>query len=534
MDPVRWISPRISREKLNGVYAPASTGEPDAGLQLGSFRADDEYGERGRSERGGATRPRNEDGGRRRARRNAKGAAEWAAWTGLAGLAEARDGAARGITAQEGECGRSELDAGEPADYDSEIRFAEERAWNRGGNGPVVNVELNEVVRLGIRNRIPNSTWRVFGVGEGTERGQHWKVGGAEEGGIGIVRIGADVLAYGVAYPAKQAGLTSIWGGNCGGPHCPVLRRDTEESSECHGLSPLTKKRTVFKRSTRLIKRPQGKKLGVDVYKPAKTDLAVFAIPPLLKTHLAYTPSPLQAGTAALHKSLHASDATIMSGTFLQSRAGDSSLENVDQEAPVVVELLMKAQTRARIGYRTTGYCIRTEEYRLLLQVLFDLRQWAEDSFRLAGKCLPAIPSWGDDDDLEEYWSLNDFKILAVCFRVEGEHLLYLLDKYHDFIEKKHHDFNRDVSEAAKEFSRARSQSVAPPVPLTFRAPLPATPAHGTSDFETSDEQPRRPFTRDSSVRFGLFAKNNGLPKNNHRMSEILNPMANVFEAPFG
>lgn len=43
-----------------------------------------------------------------------------------------------GTTAQEGECGRSGLDAEEPADYNGGIGFAEERAWKRGGNGPVV------------------------------------------------------------------------------------------------------------------------------------------------------------------------------------------------------------------------------------------------------------------------------------------------------------------------------------------------------------------------------------------------------------
>ncbi|KAJ6587762.1 hypothetical protein B0H10DRAFT_2197803 [Mycena sp. CBHHK59/15] len=244
---------------------------------------------------------------------------------------------------------------------------------------------------------------------------------------------------------------------------------------------------------------------------------------------------------AALHKSLHASDATIMSGTFSRTAGGDPLVARISRtnnqrlsllhnallkglktinkrnllhgkiasrrlfmrvfpnELRLLDQLLMKAQTRAQIGYWTTAYPIETEEYRLLLRVLFYLRQWAEDSFRLA---------------------------------VEVEHFLYLLDKYHNCMEKKPHDFNHDVSEAAEEFSHVQSQSVAPPVPPTFQALLPATPAHCTSGFETSDEPPGCPFTRDSSVRFGLFAKNNRLPKNNCRMSESLNPMANIFEAP--
>ncbi|KAJ7500113.1 hypothetical protein FB451DRAFT_1359047 [Mycena latifolia] len=38
------------------------------------------------------------------------------------------------------------------------------------------------------------------------------------------------------------------------------------------------------------------------------------------------------------------------------------------------------------------------------------------------------------------------------------------------------------------------------------------------------------PLTRDSTIRFANVASNNGLPKNNARMSEILNPMASAFE----
>ncbi|KAJ7183965.1 hypothetical protein C8R46DRAFT_1210104 [Mycena filopes] len=98
-----------------------------------------------------------------------------------------------------------------------------------------------------------------------------------------------------------------------------------------------------------------------------------------------------------------------------------------------------------------SGYRLIIDDYEVLLRVLYNRRLIAEDSFRLVGRRLPKMPSWGNDDDLEEYWSLNDFEILAVCFRADVEHFLYRLDKFHDFSTQKPRDSRHEVMEIAED-----------------------------------------------------------------------------------
>ncbi|KAJ7024232.1 hypothetical protein C8F04DRAFT_1270561 [Mycena alexandri] len=92
---------------------------------------------------------------------------------------------------------------------------------------------------------------------------------------------------------------------------------------------------------------------------------------------------------------------------------------------PDELELLNNVFTQAKMcecyGTFGTGYKVVTNDYEILLRVLFNHRFSAEDPFRLAGKRPPKMPSWGADNDLEEYYTLNDFEILAVCFRAEVE-----------------------------------------------------------------------------------------------------------------
>ncbi|KAJ7165771.1 hypothetical protein C8R46DRAFT_1219558 [Mycena filopes] len=86
---------------------------------------------------------------------------------------------------------------------------------------------------------------------------------------------------------------------------------------------------------------------------------------------------------------------------------------------PEELDLLNNIFTRAQKWewfLTGSGYRLIIDHYKVLLRVLYNLRLMAEDSFHLVGRCLPKMPSWGNDDDLEEYWNVNDFEILAVCF----------------------------------------------------------------------------------------------------------------------
>jgi hypothetical protein len=117
-------------------------------------------------------------------------------------------------------------------------------------------------------------------------------------------------------------------------------------------------------------------------------------------------------------------------------------------ELELLDDLFTRAQARKR-KYDDPGYRLMIEDYQILLRVLFSRKSAAEDSFRMAGKNPPPLPLWGADDDLE-FYSLNDFEILAVCFRAEVENFLYTLDRYHDFLAGKPQDASRGVMHAAE------------------------------------------------------------------------------------
>ncbi|KAJ7148468.1 hypothetical protein C8R43DRAFT_1129106 [Mycena crocata] len=194
--------------------------------------------------------------------------------------------------------------------------------------------------------------------------------------------------------------------------------------------------------------------------------------------------------------------------------------------------LFSHAQTRERKYRLGPGYRLVNDDYQVLLRVLFSRKISAEDSFRLAGKTPPPLPSWAADDDLDGYYSFNDYEILGVCFRAEVENFLYTLDRYHDFRARKPRDSNHEVMQAAKEFSqRSRSGSAAPVLRKVRSSPQVEHGSPHASYRESSAEPPRQPFPRYSSVRLGHSARNNGLPKNNRRLSEILTPMATIFES---
>ncbi|KAJ7097358.1 hypothetical protein C8R44DRAFT_949411 [Mycena epipterygia] len=198
-------------------------------------------------------------------------------------------------------------------------------------------------------------------------------------------------------------------------------------------------------------------------------------------------------------------------------------------ELELLDNLFSYAQTRKMTGFMgTLGYRLVIDDYQVLLRVLFTRKVVAEDSFRMAGKTPPPLPSWGSDDDLDEYYSANDFEILAVCFRAEVENFLYTLDRYYDFVSGRPRDSNHEVMQVAEEYSQRSRSTSAPVVSQSTQSQV----QRAATFIESSNEAPRQPFTRDTSVRFGNFARNNGLPRNNRRMSEILNPMSTIFESP--
>ncbi|KAJ7132459.1 hypothetical protein C8R44DRAFT_871413 [Mycena epipterygia] len=95
-------------------------------------------------------------------------------------------------------------------------------------------------------------------------------------------------------------------------------------------------------------------------------------------------------------------------------------------ELELLDNLFSHVQTRKTRGYMgTLGYRLVIDDYQVLLRILFTRKLAAEDSFRIAGKTPPPLPSWGSDDDLEEYYSPNDFEILA---EAEIYHRICLLD----------------------------------------------------------------------------------------------------------
>ncbi|KAJ7618336.1 hypothetical protein DFH06DRAFT_1298503 [Mycena polygramma] len=119
-----------------------------------------------------------------------------------------------------------------------------------------------------------------------------------------------------------------------------------------------------------------------------------------------------------------------------------------------LLDTLLTEVERLEVFGLDAGYRLVKDQFRFLLRILKRLRALAEDSFVIEGKTPPPLPTWGDDEDVEEVYDQNAFEILGVCFRVEVENFLVLLDKYYDFTEGKPQERHTDLDEAADEFMR--------------------------------------------------------------------------------
>ncbi|KAJ7730524.1 hypothetical protein B0H16DRAFT_1469497 [Mycena metata] len=141
------------------------------------------------------------------------------------------------------------------------------------------------------------------------------------------------------------------------------------------------------------------------------------------------------------------------------------------------------------------GYRVEKNSYQSLLRI-------AEDSFRLGGKTPPALPSWGNDEDISEVYTPDSFEILG----------------YHNSTERKPQDrYAEVVSAAADAIGNDYHEDTGYISKASVSTAYPLAPA-STARF-------RSPAAHPSSV------PNPGLPRNNRRMGEILNPMAPIFES---
>ncbi|KAF8202748.1 hypothetical protein K438DRAFT_1580944, partial [Mycena galopus ATCC 62051] len=186
-----------------------------------------------------------------------------------------------------------------------------------------------------------------------------------------------------------------------------------------------------------------------------------------------------------------------------------------------MLDTLLTEVERLEVYGKDGGFRVEKTRYRLLLRILQRLRARAEDAFRIDGKTPPPLPTWGDDEDIFNVYEKNAFEILGVCFRVEVENFLVLLDKYYNFSEGKPHDRHVELDEEAEQFIKSsRTPSVA------WQPERANHPSYEASENISKASASTTYPLRNTSARWGAAVSNTGLPRNNARMGEILNPLA--------
>lgn len=85
----------------------------------------------------------------------------------------------------------------------------------------------------------------------------------------------------------------------------------------------------------------------------------------------------------------------------------------------------------------TRIFTLNRTTYADLSSLLYRRMRESSVAFRIAGRSMPSLPAWylgevGGGVD-EEWFTSNDFEILAITFRTEVEHYLWKLDRVYDF-----------------------------------------------------------------------------------------------------
>lgn len=152
----------------------------------------------------------------------------------------------------------------------------------------------------------------------------------------------------------------------------------------------------------------------------AQSDAGISPEPEILARHKAC----VQKGSLGINKS-NLLEMCVVPRSGLQA--------SFSWELELLGDVLSRVETRPRIGARSNGFRVESKAYGHLLRVLTSRRCRAMDGFALNGRKPPVVPCWGDNSNLNEFYKLTDFEILAVCFRAEVEHFLFQLGRFYDF-----------------------------------------------------------------------------------------------------
>ncbi|KAJ7226148.1 hypothetical protein GGX14DRAFT_643128 [Mycena pura] len=137
------------------------------------------------------------------------------------------------------------------------------------------------------------------------------------------------------------------------------------------------------------------------------------------------------------------------------------------QELELLEECLTHVEQSPRTLSSEQVYRLRAENYNAIINALSYHLGQAKSSFKLAGKKHPILPCWASETSHIEDWSnINDFEILAICFRYEVENFLVSLDKVYDFKNETPKPFvtsvpDEDEIEDAPTISSTQNKSMA-------------------------------------------------------------------------
>ncbi|KAJ7220622.1 hypothetical protein GGX14DRAFT_389031 [Mycena pura] len=84
------------------------------------------------------------------------------------------------------------------------------------------------------------------------------------------------------------------------------------------------------------------------------------------------------------------------------------------------------SQDHSQFGYRVQQHVFQAVFSSLKLAL-----HCAVHDLRITATSSPTIPTWGNNQRVDEFHSLNDLELLGICFRAEVEHFLVQLDTVH-------------------------------------------------------------------------------------------------------